>query len=69
LYSPHSHTSSCFGILVAEGDFPEQGSIAYRPPSISGKETDPDKVRHDLAAIAEMIAQASAARDRIPRRR
>jgi hypothetical protein len=54
---------------VAGDDFPAQGSIAYRPPSINRKETDPDKVWHDLVAIAEMIAQASAARDRIRKKK
>jgi hypothetical protein len=54
-----------FGILVAEDDFSSMGSIAYRPASVCGKETDLDQVCHDLSTLAGMIAEASVVRDRI----
>jgi hypothetical protein len=54
-----------FGILVAEDDFSAEGAIAYKPPSVRGKETDLKEVSHELAEISRMIAQASAGRDRM----
>ena len=52
-----------FGILVSEDDFSVAGTIGYKPASVAGKETDLNKVSHDLSDIAEMIAKASLKRD------
>jgi hypothetical protein len=54
-----------FGILVAEDDFSAPGAIAYKPPSVGGKETDLAKVTRELSEISRMIALASAERDRM----
>lgn len=53
-----------FGLLIAEDDFSGSGPIPYRPPSIGGVPTDLDAAVGRLVAIAGVIAQASAARDR-----
>lgn len=53
-----------FGILVSEDDFSADGSIEYKSASVAGKETDLNKVSHDLSEIAEMIVKASLKRDR-----
>jgi hypothetical protein len=58
-----------FGILISEDDFSDPGSIGYRPPSVNGKETDLPRVTGDLSAIAGMIAEASASRDREKKKR
>ncbi len=52
-----------FGILVSEDDFSAAGTIEYKPPSISGKETDLEKLYHDLSEFGRAIAQASFERD------
>jgi hypothetical protein len=54
-----------FGILVSDDDFSSPGPITYRPASIDGTETDLDQVSHNLSVLANMIAEASAVRDRI----
>ena len=54
-----------FGILVAEDDFSAPGALAYKPPSVGGKETDLAEVSRDLKEISRMIALASAERDRM----
>ena len=58
-----------FGILVSEDDFSSEGAIAYKPPSVAGKETDMDEVSHELFQIAAMIAAASSERDRARQKR
>lgn len=52
-----------FGILVSEDDFSPEGAIVYKPPSVSGRDTDLDEVYNDLSEIARMISLASAERD------
>lgn len=52
-----------FGILVSEDDFSPEGAIDYKPPSVSGRDTDLDEVYNDLSEIARMISLASAERD------
>ncbi len=52
-----------FGILVSEDDFSAAGAIEYKPPSISGKETDLEKLSHNLSEFGKAIAQASLERD------
>jgi hypothetical protein len=52
-----------FGILLAEDDFSADGTIAYRPPSSRGKESDPARIIKELATVQAAIQQASAERD------
>jgi hypothetical protein len=52
-----------FGILASEDDFSAAGAIEYKPPSISGKETDLKKLSLDLSEFGKAIAQASFERD------
>ncbi|MCL5036441.1 MAG: ROK family protein [Chloroflexi bacterium] len=53
-----------FGLLVSEDDFSAAGDIAYKPPCVSGKETNIEEFYHDLKEAAEMIARASEKRDK-----
>ena len=53
-----------FGILLAEDDFSADGTIAYRPASIGGKESDPAGIIKELATVQAAVTQASKERDR-----
>ena len=52
-----------FGILVSEDDFSADGTIAYRPPSVGGKESDPAVIIDELSKVQAAITKASAVRD------
>jgi hypothetical protein len=52
-----------FGILVAEDDFSAEGSIAYSPPILGGKVTDPEIISKALSEAHALIAQVSEERD------
>ncbi len=54
-----------FGIIVSEDDFSHEGTIDYKPPSINGTETNLKSVNRDVSVIAQMIASASAERDKL----
>ena len=54
-----------FGIVVSEDDFSRAGEIKYKPPSISGKETDFNQIAQGLALAQKLIAQAVAERDSV----
>jgi hypothetical protein len=43
--------------------FTADGAIAYRPPSIRGKQSDPAGLIRELATVRAAIQQASAERD------
>jgi hypothetical protein len=53
-----------FGVLVSEDDFSAGGTIAYRPPSIGGRESDPAGIISELSKVQTAITRASAERDR-----
>jgi hypothetical protein len=52
-----------FGIVVSEDDFSRAGEIKYKPPSISGKETDFNEIAQGLALAQKLIAQVARERD------
>lgn len=53
-----------FGLLVSEDDFSAEGAIDYKPPAVSGKETDLEQFAQDLQKVADSISEASRQRDR-----
>jgi len=53
-----------FGLLVSEDNFSAEGALEYRPSTVQGKETDLAEFYRELQQVANMIAQASAERDR-----
>ena len=54
-----------FGIVVAEDDFSAEGDLAYKPPSIDGKETNLDQLSNELFQISQMIAIATEEREKL----
>jgi antitoxin component YwqK of YwqJK toxin-antitoxin module len=54
-----------FGIVVSEDDFSPEGSIDYKEPSISNKNTNMEEVYGEISKIAEMIQSASEKRDKL----
>jgi hypothetical protein len=54
-----------FGVVVSEDDFSPEGSIEYKEPSISDKNTNMEEVYGEISKIAEMIQSASEKRDKL----
>ena len=54
-----------FGVVVSEDDFSSAGSIEYKEPSISNKNTNMEEVYVEISKIADMIQSASEKRDKL----
>jgi len=54
-----------FGVVVSEDDFSSAGSIEYKEPSISNKNTNMEEVYGEISKIADMIQSASEKRDKL----
>lgn len=56
-----------YGILVSEDDFSSTGQMKYKPPCVTGNETDFKEIAQALELGQKLITQVAGERDRAKR--